>query len=456
MPKEQPCLNEHSPCAASSKNAKDKSNSTTLLAIRDTRDADNSGGRGSRCSSEKDSGYSDGSDWHHTDVEDQLRKKSQSKASDHAGTSQPSQNQDVGQRDLGSSTFLPAGHDHTPIYIIKDMPGQLLWRPGVRKISHSGSAHMILLQQPSLLPTSFQHDRSSSLNSNSTGKKNDTHLPILKSYPRIAPHPSKKPSDKASVNHESQNISKRSCTGHKNDDTPVTRGLTEQHLHKLPKLSVSVSDLSCSSSTRDSVSSFSLTSASMSQGSPSVSSFNSMSPFLTTKGKNTTSSARHRRFLNTVEILRQSGLLDITLRTKELLRQSNSTERDISQLRQHTELLCQAAHNPGCSLDGIASWEHLHRAMAVSGNYPDLSVLQNFQIPSRPDSANHPESISTHGGDRAQAAEDSEMPPCLLATAPDQNCPAPQQSHSVRGRKLETGYKPSDKVTLMSPDSSTG
>ncbi len=58
MPKEQPCLGEHSPCAASSKNAKDKSNSTTLLAIRNNKDSDDSSGRGSRCSSEKDSGYS--------------------------------------------------------------------------------------------------------------------------------------------------------------------------------------------------------------------------------------------------------------------------------------------------------------------------------------------------------------------------------------------------------------
>lgn len=59
MPKEQPCLREQSPGAPSSKNAKDKNNSMTLLAIRDSKvDTDNSSGRGSRCSSEKDSGYS--------------------------------------------------------------------------------------------------------------------------------------------------------------------------------------------------------------------------------------------------------------------------------------------------------------------------------------------------------------------------------------------------------------
>lgn len=58
MPKEQPFLSEHSLSAPSSKTAKDKSNSSTLLAIRNTKDAESSSGRGSRCSSEKDSGYS--------------------------------------------------------------------------------------------------------------------------------------------------------------------------------------------------------------------------------------------------------------------------------------------------------------------------------------------------------------------------------------------------------------
>lgn len=58
MPKQQPCLSKHSLGATSSKNAKDKSNSSTLLAIRSTADTVVSGGRGSCCGSEKDSGYS--------------------------------------------------------------------------------------------------------------------------------------------------------------------------------------------------------------------------------------------------------------------------------------------------------------------------------------------------------------------------------------------------------------
>lgn len=472
MPKEQPYLSEHSPCAASSKTAKDKSNSTTLLAMRGAKDADDSSGWGSRCSSEKDSGFSDGSDWQQTDVEDQQSNRRQSRANEHAGPSQPGQNQELAQRNPGNPKLVPAGRDHPPMYIIKDMVlkqepgmiqtgGQMLWRHGIRENNHSGSSHVILFQQPNLLPVTLQLHKPLSRKSNITGKKiNGTYLPILNSYPRIAPHPSKKPPDKSSSSHESQNLSKRVCTDQGSDDTPVTRGVPEQHLHKQPKLAVSTSGLPCSSSTRDSLSSSSPTTAYTTQGSPSTSSVHTTSSSsLTTRGhhhRNTTTSTRHRRFLNTVEILRQSGLLDITLRTKELLRQSNATERDIAQLRQHTELLCQAASNPSHSLNGVTAWEHLYQTMAESSNYPNLKTLQNLQTPSHPDSASQPESISTSDNNRSQARSSDVPPYCLLTTVPDQNCTVPQQSHSEQDRKLEAGDNSSDKVTFMSPDSSTG
>lgn len=87
----------------------------------------------------------------------------------------------------------------------------------------------------------------------------------------------------------------------------------------------------------------------------------------------------HRHFLNTVEILRQSGVLDIRLHTKELLCQSHTTERDIGQLRQNTEQLCQAASNP-------TAWEHLHQSMTESVSYHDLKILWNV-LSCNPDSA---------------------------------------------------------------------
>lgn len=430
MQKEQPGVSEHGHGAASSKNAKNKSNRMTLLAIREAKD--DSRGRGSRCSSEKDSGYSDGSDWQQTDVEDQRSNKSQSRGSEPAETSQPGQTKDPGQGNPGKPTLMPACHELQPIYIINNMVlqqpdttqkrGPLPRRNGSRETSGSGAAHVILLQQPGLLPAALQHHKPSSRKSNVTGRKiNGAYLPILNSYPRIAPHPSKKPPDKSLSSDESQNLSKRVCTEHKSDDTPVTRSLPEHNLALTSGLSSSTSRSSSSPTT-----------VSSSQGSPSGSSLHTTSSLLASRGlhRNGTTSTRHQRFLNTVQILRQSGLLDITLRTKELLRQSNATERNIAQLRQHTELLCQAA---SCSRSDIAAWEHLHRAMAESGSYPDLKILQSVH----PDSASQPPSIST-----GAVSSEVSPPPRFLTAIP----------HPEQGRELNT----SSEKAFMSPDSSTG
>ncbi|XP_008282735.1 CLOCK-interacting pacemaker-like isoform X2 [Stegastes partitus] len=464
MPKEEPGLSERSPCANSSKNAKDKSNSTTLLAIRGTKDREDSSRRTSRCSSEKDSGYSDGSDWQHTDVEDQKSSKSPSRVDKHADTLLPGKNQELGQRNPGKPALMPKGHAKPPASIIKDMVlqqpamiqrrGQLLWRNGIRQIHRSGSPHMLLLQQPSLLPANLHLHTPFSQKSNTTGKKtNGTYLPILNSYPRIAPHPSNKLPDKSSSHHETQNLSKRVCTEHNSDDTPVSTGPPEQHLHKQPKLAESPSDLPRSSSTRDRLSSSSPTNVS-----PSMSSLQPTS-FLSARGlhRNGRTSSRHHRFLNTVEILRHSGLLDITLRTKELLHQSNSTEQDIGQLRQHTELLCRAASSPSLSLNNVTTWEHVYQVMAESGSYPNLKIQRDLLTQSSPGSATQPQSISTEDTNSPQAAESPEVPPsCLLTTIPHQSCAVSQQSHSDNGRKFGVSGTASDKVTVMPPDSSTG
>lgn len=72
-----------------------------------------------------------------------------------------------------------------------------------------------------------------------------------------------------------------------------------------------------------------------------------------------------------MEILSQSGLLDITLRTQELLRQSAAIEQNIAQLRQHTHMLCQAVHADS----NVATLEKTYRVMVESGCYPNLRSL---------------------------------------------------------------------------------
>lgn len=458
MPKERPCLSEHSPCSTSSMmNAKDKGNSTNLLPLRDGKDTDDSSGRGSHCSSEKDSGYSDGSDWQQTDVEDQRTNRSQSRSSESTESSQQGQNQKLDQGAAGITTFPSTGQELAPIYILKNtvlkqllsspsLPhqadmiqkrGHLLWRNGSEETRRSSAPRMVLLHQPSLLPAHMQLHKPLSRYSATEKKKRGTYLPILNSYPRIAPHPSKKPPVKSPLVEESQIASKQASTKHKTDGLPATESLPDQKLFKQPKLVVS--GQAGSSLTTDSQPSSS-TASSSSHGSHFLSRLHSASSFLATKRlhKTGTTSTRHRRFLNTVEILRQSGLLDITLRTKELLRQSNATEQDIAQLRQHTELLCQTAGSH--SFNDITGWEHLYKAMAESGNYPNLKLQQNLQILTHSDPGTQSETNVTADTDRVPGAGNSDVH---------------QHSHSQQDTEFEATDKFPENVPFMPPDSST-
>ncbi|XP_077396252.1 CLOCK-interacting pacemaker [Festucalex cinctus] len=423
MVKEELVLGECSSHPASSKNAKDKSNSSTLRAMRETKDSDDCSERGFRCSSEKDSGYSDNcSDWQQTDADRQSNKNQTQAAAD--VTSGPSQ--DGGKGNAGNPKRMPSVQAIQPIYILNNImfkrpqtipkSGHLLWPHVSSEAPGSAGAHMIFFPQPSLMPTTL-HKPSSHKNS-TAGKKV---LPVLNSYPRIAPHPIKKPPDKSLLSDEAQNLSKRVCTEHKGDLEPVA---TSQ------QLATSALDQPSSSSSSSSSSSPTQESSNSAPCSPSASAPTSRPPPRSGSG-------RHRRFHNTVEILRQSGLLDITLRTKELLRQSNATEREIAELRRHAELLCQAADG------GSPSWQSVYRTMAESNYYPDLQNLTCLKSPTHRESVDHLEIAGKEATRRSD-------PSGLLSTTPRQNC------SRVEPRREFSSSETSPEVVFTPPDSSTG
>ncbi|KAF7656603.1 hypothetical protein LDENG_00037890 [Lucifuga dentata] len=59
---------------------------------------------------------------------------------------------------------------------------------------------------------------------------------------------------------------------------------------------------------------------------------------------------KRKRFCNTYNVLNKSGLLDITLRTKELLRQNRRTQSDLDLLKKHTDLFLQALQSGNTSV----------------------------------------------------------------------------------------------------------
>ncbi|XP_055751188.1 CLOCK-interacting pacemaker [Salvelinus fontinalis] len=537
MPLEQACLSGREP-RASSKNSEDRSNTATLLASRSTADTE-SNRRGSRCGSEKDSGYSDNNsctDWLHVDRENQGSSVSEPREGEGLQSQvKPEQAPLQGNHILVPS---PGSPDLTPIFIIKNvvlkqvkevggrlengsdhhLQNQLNWENRGGSSNDSGPCHVILVQQPSeasASPASPKPNRTQSWRSDSTAMKTKsrTYLPILKSYPRIAPHPSKKPSDKTPVDphgkgtgREDQSQDKRMCTEDKRDEVSTTTHLltpSRKHVRKQPDpkrslshwrspASSSHSPSPLSPSTLSSFVSRSMSSSDTTTAS-SYSSSGGSSPLSARRsprrhgpGLSLFSAARDRRFLNTVGILSQSGLLDITLRTQDLLRQSNATDRDIAQLRQHTQLLYQAANhhnnnpynsdpdnNDPNANTANAGWERIHQAMAQSGCYPSLKNLgseedHNTYSPEpgvggdasfKRDSVDPNIATHTHNGVEAPA-----QPSPLLAPMSDllpQYCPVSLSQHSPvsvttsRSHSGQASAKPPETVTTMPPDSST-
>ncbi|XP_040908181.1 CLOCK-interacting pacemaker-like [Toxotes jaculatrix] len=455
MPKEQGHFGERAVRSAS-KNAKDKSNSATLRASQSGAHMEQSGmgdvsKRMLRCDSEKDSekdsGYSEaGSDFVHTDVEDQRSSVSEP----HRESSKSSNSSNNSINAAGHS--MPPYEELTPIYVIKNLVvkpsrseqllhGPLAWGGGWHSLtSAKAPTQLLLIQQPAMpapsittpTPSSSQaapqgQVKTAGSRSHQNHSSKNSYLPILNSYPRIAPHPRKESHEgkgptwvegvKESGS-EGQSQSKRVCIEEeKREVVSTTSHLLKPTQHQkegrvhsssqykgrghgsFPTLSPCPLPSHSTSTTQHKSHHCQQSSGSDSVGSPSVSSSQTPSPPSSSESPSSSSppssspsssaahspyclapdssSTRQRRFLNTAEILNQSGLLAITLRTKELLKQNAATEREIAQLRQHTHLLCQVAQGgqSGCN-DGSDSLDKVLQAMIKSASYPNLDLNQ--------------------------------------------------------------------------------
>lgn len=81
------------------------------------------------------------------------------------------------------------------------------------------------------------------------------------------------------------------------------------------------------------------------------------------------SSSKHKRYCNTYDILNWSGLLGITLRTKELIRQNKRSQAELKSLQTQTDLFLEAM----CSGDPKV-WMRLQLILQNSGNREETPV----------------------------------------------------------------------------------
>ncbi|NWH64439.1 CIPC protein, partial [Geococcyx californianus] len=258
------------------------------------------------------------------------------------------------------------------------------------------------------------------INPHPAGKKrNDStnYLPILNSYPKIAPQPCKRDHSFDLEEHQENSCHKRLCMeAPKMENSPVSRstGLPASpftHLpisfktpqdstqqssstlvttgklsalpgfhcvssdtHKVPGLTPllpfgTLHTTKCNSHENESAAQTTMQSAVWSP--PLIPEEICTTPELLLQQQ-----SKCRRFQNTLVVLRRSGLLEITLKTKELIHQNQVTQAELDRLKHQTQLFIEAIKN-----NAPQSWAELEASLTGSdkaGSNPEDSTYPNM------------------------------------------------------------------------------
>ncbi|MEQ2276776.1 hypothetical protein XENORESO_008810 [Xenotaenia resolanae] len=329
--------------------------------------------RGSQADSERDSGFSDASSEHLSTMETTDSEDSPQRGAKGAGSApKPSQLAVVGGSYSGLSPMIIMNN------VVLKQPVEN--PPALKPWGFSPTVEVVqpVVPQPQVVflqPVVSRQASRASKEATSKHRRSKKYLPILKSYPKIAPHPgdsvgssgrgtafsssfsSSSGSEKSSsltssvweqCQREKVQRSLRSSTSNSGAASPSLPG-TPRTMSPLlqSRLSLPAAETSTSVNLAKERPSTAVSQA----GLPSPLSFShsknqtlaldsiSSLEYNTSDGNSDT---KRKRFCNTYNILSNSGLLDITLRTKELLRQNQSTQNDLDRLKKQTDLFLQA------------------------------------------------------------------------------------------------------------------
>ncbi|XP_028461461.1 CLOCK-interacting pacemaker [Perca flavescens] len=344
----------------------------------------------SKADSERDSGFSDACSEHmstmdNTDSEDSPRHVVQQGAQASGSGPQSSQLAVVG----GSYSSL------SPMIIMNNV---LLKQPtdnppALKTWGFSPTVEVVqpVVQQPQVVflqPVVSRQASPASKEASSRHRRTKKYLPILKSYPKIAPHPGDGSSSSGrGTDSSSSSSSISSSSSYSSSSSGSKRGssLTSNHRERCqrekqkrklcggarnsgsttlslpaspsatsPLLQSQLSQPTTETSASSSPARVRPSSAvSQAEFSTSLSVIHTTGPpALTVTQENSSSGecnhgesdadTKRKRFCNTYNILSQSGLLHIALRTKELLGQNRRTQSDLDRLKEHTDLFLQA------------------------------------------------------------------------------------------------------------------
>ncbi|XP_069014638.1 CLOCK-interacting pacemaker [Embiotoca jacksoni] len=342
---------------------------------------------GSRADSERDSGFSDVSSEHMSTMDN-----TDSEDSPHPAQQGP-QTSGSGSR---SSPLAMVGGSYSNLSPMIFMNNVLLKQPGdnpppLKPWGYSPTVEVV--QQPQVVflqPVVSRQAPSASKEATSRHRCPKKYLPILKSYPKIAPHPGDSSSSSgrgtaSSSSSSSSSYSSSSSSSGSERCSTLTSNHREHRQREKSKRS------QCGSATNSASTTPSLPSAppvlqsrlslpaTETSGSPAgerpSSAANSQTlPVARAVGEesaslgecnngDTDADSKRKRFCNTYNILSNSGLLNITLRTKELLRQNRRTQSDLDRLKGHADLFFQAVRSgdPGICVKLQASLQEEDR-----------------------------------------------------------------------------------------------
>ncbi|XP_064847515.1 CLOCK-interacting pacemaker-like [Oncorhynchus masou masou] len=319
-----------------------------------------------------------------------------------SGSSRTDSERDSGFSD--ASTIDPTdseGSSHSVSKREVQRPGSVLGAQSSQLAVVGGSySNMppMIIQQPQVVflqPVVSHCTTSNPKEASSKHRRPKKFLPILRSYPKIAPHPGDSSSSSGrgrscssssgsersglSSSHRERHLSHRekqqkqqsgsSSSNSSGSSTlsfpPPTSSLSPSPQRRLA-LTLSLTDSSaCSSPARPSpaVSRSEYTPApsltvtpshTLNFGHPEKLKSQPLSlpnqATTTDNGDGDDHDIKRKRFCNTYNILSKSGLLDITLRTKDLLRQNRRTQGDLDRLKEHTNLFLQALQTGDTSI----------------------------------------------------------------------------------------------------------
>ncbi|KAM4014565.1 CLOCK-interacting pacemaker isoform 2-T5 [Anomaloglossus baeobatrachus] len=257
----------------------------------------------------------------------------------------------------------PPSH-HSPLLVLQNLidqgsrpePHMQSWavRPSFQLLPPSSQ---ILVFPPSIYSTKPQ-----------TICKNSTkYLPILNSYTKIAPHPSQLSSsvtypntNKRGANPAHHSQAKRLSSGlqHCTAKGKATSAVPETHEQKLVMPSDDVSYCERDLTTPPKDTDDTLTTE---RGDPRTVS----SPSISHSEDGTLPAQqpqdKSRRFQNTLDVLRRSGLLSIAMKTKELARLNQATQVQLERLQEQVAIYSKAicSNNPD-------DWQMVHDSLAAS------------------------------------------------------------------------------------------